>query len=199
MSGEMESLLMNVRNAQRVMVAYSQRISSLVQRVAAEFDASFYRWETGYDLPTREGVDPLAGKWSWDWALLADTSFLYLPTGHKTAQSGNSWLLDIRVTTDTAVCAEFDDQPDPLTMPAVENTETLVRVYAFRSRVRSRREWKDLWDSVEYPEQEGVLERLEEDVEAVCIRLNLADTTTEARLATELRRLRSVLEEMGFR
>ncbi|TKB50671.1 hypothetical protein FCL40_05860 [Ferrimonas sediminicola] len=99
----LQDALNDVRKAQRLLVAYHQRVMPIIDTLARSLGCRFHYWQpTHHNPPSHGAIEPF-GQWAWDFSPLNDASFLFLT---EEAEQGecegpDAWLLVVRLVTDS--------------------------------------------------------------------------------------------------
>ncbi len=136
---ELQQALLDVRKAQRLLVAFHQRVLPVIQKIGDDLDCNFDYWyPVNHELSPRGTANPF-NRWYWDYSSLADATFFFLPedTENRNSAPKGAWALTIRLQTDTGISDSFSKKPrnwDALELNAPpEKSQTRLVISAFRS------------------------------------------------------------------
>ena len=136
---ELQLALLDVRKAQRLLVAFHQRVLPVIQKIGEDLDCNFDYWyPVHHDLSPRGTSNPF-NRWYWDYSSLADAIFFFLPedTENRNSAVKGSWALTIRLQTDTGISSSFSQKSrnwDALELSSSpEENQTNLIISAFRS------------------------------------------------------------------
>ncbi|MFC3529790.1 hypothetical protein ACFOMH_16570 [Paracoccus mangrovi] len=137
---DLASALADVRHAYRIVAAYQQRLFFLLRQIEAGFpELHFAYWEPAeYARPPQGRTTPWT-KWCWDFLpYYSSLNFLTqdgVPIGQKL--DIGEWFIMVKFFTDSGFNNEIETTPsfsgpDPLKMPPVEETETMIYVSLYQ-------------------------------------------------------------------
>ena len=70
--------MLEMRKAQRLVVAFHQRILPVINEIADKLDCKFYYWDpTNHNRPVKGNKEPFSS-WSWDYSPMNDAFFIFL-------------------------------------------------------------------------------------------------------------------------
>ncbi|MCH1921340.1 hypothetical protein L9G15_18105 [Shewanella sp. A3A] len=127
----MDAALLEVRHAQRVLVAFYQRVKDIVLVMREELGVKPCYWGTKqFPMPGNCGYDLLQlQRSSWESLPMADASFEHTPDGCWGHQDDISLWLQIRLVTDDVFIENGPGyDPSPLNMPPVETSQTYLEI-----------------------------------------------------------------------
>lgn len=144
---ELQQALLDVRKAQRLLVAFHQRVLPLIQKIGEDLDCNFDYWHPiNHGLSPRGNANPF-NRWHWDYSSLSDAVFFFLPetTENRNSAPKGAWALTIRLQTDTGISESFGQKArnwDALEVePSPEASQTQLVVSAFRSTQDTNENW----------------------------------------------------------
>ena len=134
-----KSIMADVRQSWRVVAASQQKIFYFLRRFEAENpELQFIHWGPAFNLrPPRRSTKPWE-RWNWDFLPLYAADYWFAPNGikeHSELSVGN-WFVVVRVfiddeyTDEGELTASFNG-PDPVKMPAVEDTGSTVEIFLY--------------------------------------------------------------------
>lgn len=144
---ELQQALLDVRKAQRLLVAFHQRVLPVIQKIGADLDCNFDYWYPVNHGPAPKGNTNPFNRWSWDYSSLSDAIFFFLPeqTESRNSAPKGAWALTIRLQTDTGISDCFGQKSrnwDALAIePTPESSQTQLVVSAFRSTQDINENW----------------------------------------------------------
>ncbi|CCN36562.1 hypothetical protein VIBNISO65_340023 [Vibrio nigripulchritudo SO65] len=144
---ELQQALLDVRKAQRLLVAFHQRVLPLIQKIGEDLDCNFDYWYPVNHGPAPKGNTNPFNRWYWDYSSLSDAIFFFLPEQTESRNSApvGAWALTIRLQTDTGISNSFGQKSrnwDALEIePAPESSQTQLVVSAFRSTQDKNENW----------------------------------------------------------
>ncbi len=144
---ELQQALLDVRKAQRLLVAFHQRILPVIQKIGEDLDCNFDYWYPVNNGPTPKGNTNPFNRWYWDYSSLSDAIFFFLPENTESRNSApkGAWALTIRLQTDTGISDSFAQKSrnwDALDVkPSPETSQTQLVVSAFRSTQDTNENW----------------------------------------------------------
>lgn len=125
-------LLKQVRTAHRLVMAYYKRLHKVIESIGThrELGLEFYLWgPTEYSRPCQRGTNVFKA-WTWDMAPGISTEYIFQKKQSKAGLTQGDWLLALHVISDTAVTNKnVKGNVDPLKLPDVNDTQSLVRLY----------------------------------------------------------------------
>lgn len=144
---ELQQALLGVRKAQRLLVAFHQRVLPLIQKIGEDLDCNFDYWYPVNHGPVPKGNTNPFNRWYWDYSSLSDAIFFFLPeqTESRNSAPKGAWALTIRLQTDTGISDSFGQKSrnwDALEVkPTPEKSQTRLVVSAFRSTQDTNENW----------------------------------------------------------
>lgn len=96
---ELQQALLDVRKAERLLMAFHQRLLPVIQKIGEDRDRNFDYW-----YPVNHG--PAVKR---DYSSLSDAIFFFLPetTENRNSAPKGAWALTIRLQTDTGISESF--------------------------------------------------------------------------------------------
>ncbi|WP_434139324.1 hypothetical protein [Photobacterium leiognathi] len=198
--------LCDMRKAQRLVVAFNQRMLPIIECIASELNANFYYWQSLYNKNSCRGATNPVKKRKWDFSPLHNASFLYLsdnaPSEHEV--SPDSYLLAFHLITDTAIDDAFIKENKPwnpidITEPA-EESRSLLRIYIYQpSEVKKQKEgWWKLYANNPWPECNGEIMSLEQGGTAMGVEVDIAELVTQDEINKLIERVKDRFECQGY-
>ncbi|WP_417346938.1 hypothetical protein [Ferrimonas sp.] len=134
----LQDALSDVRKAQRLLVAYHQRVMPIIETLAERLGCRFHYWQpTHHNAPSHGAIEPFA-QWAWDFSPLNDASFLFLTQEAEAGQfdGPEAWMLVVRLVTDSGFdrCIRQDRTHwDAMQIrPQPHQSETRLDLHAYR-------------------------------------------------------------------
>jgi hypothetical protein len=144
---EIANALTDVRKAQRLLVAFHQRIMPAIQQIADRLRCEFdYSYPVNHSAPPRGTTSPF-GRWYWDFSPLSDTVFFFFPDDKENSKevTPGNWCLTIRLQTDTGISDSFTEKGknwDAVNLnTSPEESQTQLVVSAFRPAEEIKGNW----------------------------------------------------------
>lgn len=161
---ELQQALLDVRKAQRLLVAFHQRVLPLIQKIGEDLDCNFDYWYPVNHGPVPKGNTNPFNRWYWDYSSLSDAIFFFLPeqTESRNSAPKGSWALTIRLQTDSGISDSFGQKSrnwDALEVkPTPENSQTRLVVSAFRSTqdINENWAWWNMFKNEKHQFKEGL-------------------------------------------
>ncbi|WP_067587298.1 hypothetical protein [Endozoicomonas ascidiicola] len=205
-SVELKEVMVDVRQAQRLMVAFYKRVMPLIKDISVELDCEhFHYWSPErFNRPSKSTNNPLQGRWEWDMVPMADTYFIFTskPLENKDAVRKNTWMLVVRLVTDSGTEAFNGNHRNwnPLKFKAVEQCETRLELYGYQSQQDTTKDWGywDLWHKSDYPKLNGQLTTLGDKGAVFGCSVNLEDISSTDSLPSVLSEFKQRLAEYHF-
>ncbi|WP_207061779.1 hypothetical protein [Motiliproteus sp. SC1-56] len=167
---ELEAAMTDVRKAQRLLVAYHQRILPLIEGIADQLGCAYHYWGPLHHGTAPWGKSNPFRRWAWDFAPLDDANFFFLSEPFDSALvRPEGWMLVIRLVTDSGLANAFTtkkvnwDVMDISSDPT--ECETRLELYAYKPR-RSYQDdwgWWKLYSQNDWPKENGGHCELEQD------------------------------------
>ncbi|CDT66405.1 hypothetical protein VCR15J2_470391 [Vibrio coralliirubri] len=162
---ELQQALLDVRKAQRLLVAFHQRVLPLIQKIGEDLDCNFDYWYPVNHGPVPKGNTNPFNRWYWDFSSLSDAIFFFLPeqTESRNSAPKGSWALAIRLQTDTGISDSFSQKSrnwDALEVkPIPENSQTRLVASAFRSTqdINENWAWWNMFKNEKHQFKEGLV------------------------------------------
>lgn len=199
---QLTAAMEDVRKAQRLLVAYHQRMLPIIDLMAKSLDCIWYTWSTPNCGIAGTRGNPFARN-AWDFSPLNDAVFFF----QSQAQSDRSpplpekWLLAIRLLTDSVVSDLFDEHccdKDALAIEAEpENSQTLLRLYAYcpERLIDTNTEWWELYVNHEWPPLNGEVLALSDGGFAFGQEVNACDLTSSQVVSEKVDEFRQKLAD----
>lgn len=136
---ELQAALLDVRKAQRLLVAFHQRVLPLIQKIGEDLECNFDYWYPVNHGPAPKGTSSPFNRWYWDYSSLSDAVFFFHPEEIENRHSAptGAWVLTIRLQTDSGISESFALKSrnwDALELKnSTEESETSLVISAFRS------------------------------------------------------------------
>ncbi|MDO5612783.1 MAG: hypothetical protein Q4G14_06005 [Paracoccus sp. (in: a-proteobacteria)] len=137
-----ETLLTDVRQAWRIVVAYQKRVLFLLQEIEAGFpELAASSWEPGlYARPPRGQTQPWK-KWAWDGlSYFATINWFTLPDTRKwDAFPPGNWFIVTRIIADDGYHAAYKNKagsiygPDPAQMPPADTSKSYLELMVYKA------------------------------------------------------------------
>jgi len=200
---DLTQALADVRKAYRLIWLYQRGVVDIITRIAETFEYDFYNWNTSSigQMPGKSTADPFSKDRPWIWKTLPlyRMSLLYLPKSLlKNVQKTGEWMLEIRVEADTGFEEKDDSEPLPSDFKAVDQTETVLRLYAWYCTKDGKLDWfSDIWNGLDWPEEDDEVTVEDSDVPIRAVRKSfdlskLPDRASVEQAARDFRKLVSV-------
>ena len=198
--------LCDMRKAQRLVVAFNQRMLPIIECIASELNTNFYYWQSLYNNNSCRGATNPAKKRKWDFSPLHNASFLYLSdnatSDHNLSPDG--YLLAFHLITDTAIDDAFNKEnkawnPIDITVPS-EESRSLLRIYIFQpSEVKKQKEgWWKLYANNPWPECNGDIMLLEQGGTAMGVEVDIAELVSQDEINKLIERVKDTFERQGY-
>lgn len=155
MQKEIESALVDVRKAYRLIYLYMKSTRDTIERIVEKFDCNFIWWTPiNFDSPPNRGTNPFTGnRWTWDMLPVFNTYFLYLANhSDRGSQKAGDWLLEICLESDDGFDDETEDEPDPTNFVSPDQCSSAINLSVYYCKKSSKRDWvNSIWDN--FPEE----------------------------------------------
>jgi len=200
-----EQALYEVRKAQRILVAYHQRVKDIVLTLRGALGVRFCYWHTQQFFPPgQQDTDILhPDKWCWDLMPLSDVSLLHSnSTDPLRAGALNDLLLEVRVVTDSVFIGGDKDraqEPDPLALGDCRQADSYLELIAYQPKVLDgEHHWLHHWHHIyRRPQQLGTLTETGH-WRAYSERLMFAELLTVDAVIARAERFQAALRANGF-
>jgi hypothetical protein len=157
---DLSHALVDVRKAYRLIWLYQRRVADIVGLITDALGYKFYSWDTGAigRMSRSRTKDPFGSdQWIWSTLPCYRMSLLYLPPNlASNIQRAGEWMLEIFVESDTGAKAREDDsEPPPTEFASVEESATVLRLYAWHCSADGSLDWfSEIWEQLEWPEED---------------------------------------------
>ncbi|USD35976.1 MULTISPECIES: hypothetical protein [Ferrimonas] len=199
----MQQALLDVRRAQRLLVAYHQRLLPIIDHLAKALQCRFLSWE-----PTYHG---LAGHnpfdcWCWEHSPMNDARFLFLSDTVRDCERATpeDWMLSVRLVTDSGLETSMlrqhknwdatEIQPDP------DDSHTRLTFVAYHplSELNQVGVWQSLVNDNPTPPADGRPVPLTQDGEMFAMEVDLAQLAEDNGICELIDQLRCRLLANGY-
>jgi hypothetical protein len=188
--------LLDVRKAYRLLYFFQERALDLLEQLSRKLGQEFYRWLPSGD-ETAIQVRGNPAEWgAWTMLPLFDASLLYLPSGvdaNDKPRQGQ-WLLELVICPDD----DGEEHENPNDFRDARESRSMIYLYGFvvTKYLRGRR-WWDVYQSVEWPETDRVVEANEDGVSLVALSTNLASLPDAAAIDSLAKEFRDLVRKQG--
>ncbi|WP_335902309.1 hypothetical protein [Shewanella algae] len=144
----MDSALAEVRQAQRVLVAFYQRVKDIILLMRTELGVEHSYWGSQqFNMPGTSGNDLIhPQRWSWDALPMADVVFQHTRDGNWNSKLPVAQMLEIRLITDDVFIVHGKGyDPSPTTMPSVTESETYLEITVYQVERTEGDDWGSHW------------------------------------------------------
>ncbi|SDJ45153.1 hypothetical protein SAMN04488540_10890 [Ferrimonas sediminum] len=202
----MQQALLDVRRAQRLLVAYHQRLLPIIGHVAEALHCRFLSWEPTYHArPGAQNPNPFEC-WSWEHSPLNDARFLFLSDTVRDVERATpeDWMLSVRLVTDSGLEASMlkqhknwdatEIQPDP------DDSHSRLTFVAYHplSELRQAGVWPSLAADNPTPPADGRPVPLTQDGEMFAMEVELARLAEDNGITELIDQLRCRLLANGY-
>jgi len=150
-----EQALYEVRKAQRILVAYHQRVKDIVLTLREALGVRFCYWHNQQFFPPgQQDTDILhPDKWCWDLMPLSDVSLLH-SNSRDPLRAGelSDLLLEVRVVTDSDLIGGGKDsevEPDPLALGDCAQADSYLELIAYQPKqLGNEHHWLHHWHHI---------------------------------------------------
>lgn len=153
MNTEIESLLVDVRRAYRLLAIYQRRLLDLGTNAAVLLGFEFGSWAPQTNRPAATQSDP-SERWVWDLLPAHRAKFNYQP---KVEPSPSEWMLTIDHDPDTGFRSAGSKEPDPALFEPAMASRSLIKLHAFAIKQGSLKgdggrsaHWYSIWNAAKY-------------------------------------------------
>ena len=205
--GQLKEVLMDVRQAQRLLVAFYKRVMPLIKNISADLKCEhFYYWNPiRFNRPANGTNNPLDGRWEWDMMPMADTYFMFtsepLDKENRVVTEG-TWMLVVKLVTDsgTEAFSRHDRNWNPLKFEDVEHCETRLELYGYQllEGIDDKWDFWNLWKNNQYTDLSGQLNSLDGKGAFFGCKVNLEGIQNSDSLETDLAEFKQRLVDYQF-
>lgn len=153
MSMELESVLIDVRRAYRLLAIYQRRLLDLGTNAAVLLGFEFGFWEPATNRPSATQSDP-SERWVWDLLPAHRAKFNYQPSAKPAA---SEWMLTIDHDPDTGFRSAGSKEPDPALFEPAAASRSLIKLHAFAIKGGqpsadggTSAQWYSIWRAAKY-------------------------------------------------
>ncbi|RRJ82601.1 hypothetical protein [Aestuariirhabdus litorea] len=153
----------DVRKAQRLLVAYHQRVLPIIESIANQLECAYYYWRPVFHSTPTGGKSNAFTRWTWDYSPLVDSNFFFLSAqvNDKDSVVPEGWMLVVRLVTDSGLSQAFTDKKinwDVMDIPdETDATETRLQLYAYKAATSYEESdgWWNLYGKNSWPDKSG--------------------------------------------
>ncbi|MCL1090944.1 MULTISPECIES: hypothetical protein [Shewanella] len=143
-----DKALAEVRQAQRVLVAFYQRVKDIILLMRTELGVEHCYWGTmQFSMPGTSANDLVhPQRWSWDALPMADVVFSHTKDGNWSSKQSVAQMVEIRLITDDVFIVHGKGyDPSPMSMPQVTQSATYLEITVYQVQRTEGDDWGNDW------------------------------------------------------
>ena len=198
--------MLEMRKAQRLVVAFHQRILPVINEIADKLDCKFYYWDpTNHNRPVKGNKEPFSS-WSWDYSPMNDAFFIFL--SKKVTDSNiankNDWGLVIRLVSDSGISDSFRNKSqnwDALNLsktPEESQTRLDLIAYKINDEIIETDVWWNIYAKTDFPPITGEMIKGYKGVNAFFFSANVEELVTETGVQSVVKLFKDKLVSNDF-
>lgn len=203
---DLNPIMRDLRTAQRLVVAFHQRMLPIIETIGSQLNSSFYYWQpVHHNAPCRSATSPFK-KWKWDFSPLHNTVFHFLsddiPSPHQLVEGG--YMLVIHLVTDTAVDDAFESTKkswNPLDIATgPEQSRSVLRIYVYGAERDGEQQegWWKLYANHDWPMLDTDCVEFETGGRAFGLEFDIATLGTPEAIQALIATIKDQLHSRGY-